>query len=288
MNREEYDKALFLAHHGIKGQKWGVRRFQNEDGSLTPRGERRLKKLISLNEKSKEDAKAYVLSKNDEFGYLKKNGYKLGENPKIAMQNAYITDSEYKNLADKSDALYKKSKESTDAYVKEIGKVSRSNYNFFTVVGHDRLNQILKDYDAYKQRNNSSETEQDSKMKPLKTDSSVTKKVKKDWNELSDDEFKSKYSASKETYAKRVEKYGDPYMNAPLAKIGKFLTKHANARDQKKIDNLDKDIKSFDQIKNGLKDKNGKTILSKEDVRGSVQGLEDRKKKYQQRIQNRR
>ena len=24
----------YLAHYGIKGQKWGVRRFQNEDGSL--------------------------------------------------------------------------------------------------------------------------------------------------------------------------------------------------------------------------------------------------------------
>lgn len=27
-----------LAHHGIKGQKWGVRRWQYEDGSLTPEG----------------------------------------------------------------------------------------------------------------------------------------------------------------------------------------------------------------------------------------------------------
>lgn len=30
-----------LMHHGIKGQKWGVRRFQNPDGSLTERGRKR-------------------------------------------------------------------------------------------------------------------------------------------------------------------------------------------------------------------------------------------------------
>lgn len=30
-----------LYHHGIKGMKWGVRRFQNQDGSLTPAGRTR-------------------------------------------------------------------------------------------------------------------------------------------------------------------------------------------------------------------------------------------------------
>ena len=28
----------FIAHHGIKGQKWGVRRYQNQDGSYTDAG----------------------------------------------------------------------------------------------------------------------------------------------------------------------------------------------------------------------------------------------------------
>lgn len=30
-----------LKHYGVKGQKWGVRRYQNNDGSLTPEGRRR-------------------------------------------------------------------------------------------------------------------------------------------------------------------------------------------------------------------------------------------------------
>ena len=30
-----------LYHHGIKGQRWGIRRFQNKDGTLTPAGKKR-------------------------------------------------------------------------------------------------------------------------------------------------------------------------------------------------------------------------------------------------------
>ena len=34
-----YDNVL--EHHGILGQKWGIRRFQNKDGSLTAKGKKR-------------------------------------------------------------------------------------------------------------------------------------------------------------------------------------------------------------------------------------------------------
>ena len=44
-----------LAHHGIKGQKWGVRRFQNSDGSLTDAGKKHQAKVYArqLNKKDK-------------------------------------------------------------------------------------------------------------------------------------------------------------------------------------------------------------------------------------------
>lgn len=32
-----------LYHHGVKGMKWGVRRYQNKDGSLTAAGKKRAK-----------------------------------------------------------------------------------------------------------------------------------------------------------------------------------------------------------------------------------------------------
>ena len=38
---------LVLIHHGIKGQKWGIRRFQNKDGSLTQAGRKKAAKLES-------------------------------------------------------------------------------------------------------------------------------------------------------------------------------------------------------------------------------------------------
>lgn len=39
-----YEDSLELEHFGVKGMKWGVRRYQNADGTLTAAGKEKLKK----------------------------------------------------------------------------------------------------------------------------------------------------------------------------------------------------------------------------------------------------
>lgn len=45
MYNMDYYEVPYLMHHGILGMKWGVRRYQNKDGSLTPRGRKRLERM---------------------------------------------------------------------------------------------------------------------------------------------------------------------------------------------------------------------------------------------------
>lgn len=51
MDRNYYNDEMY--HFGIKGMKWGIRRFQNADGSLKPAGEKRYLKNIVSDKKPK-------------------------------------------------------------------------------------------------------------------------------------------------------------------------------------------------------------------------------------------
>lgn len=92
MNRQEYNNLLYsspyysnsLAHHGIIGQRWGVRRYQNEDGSLTPAGKKR---YLNPDGSIKSDRKADKLA--DKAKFYDKYGDKLAERGKKrkAMKN---------------------------------------------------------------------------------------------------------------------------------------------------------------------------------------------------------
>ena len=42
------DNSYYIAHHGIKGQRWGVRNFQDATGALTEAGRQRYGRAKNL------------------------------------------------------------------------------------------------------------------------------------------------------------------------------------------------------------------------------------------------
>lgn len=126
-NRDEYEKMNhndlipledFLAHHGITGQKWGQRRFQNEDGSLTPEGRIRygLKpEYANLSDKEMNEA-------------MSRKRY----------QNQYV---------DLMTAKSRKKKSDMDSLISEIGKFTNTGIDVVDKIGL----QGFKDYNKQMQ-----------------------------------------------------------------------------------------------------------------------------------------
>ena len=64
--------SMTLAHYGIVGQKWGVRRYQNEDGTLTNAGKKRYDRDVRENNAKKKENRIDV-SKPDPKRWVKED-----------------------------------------------------------------------------------------------------------------------------------------------------------------------------------------------------------------------
>lgn len=77
MNYYGISGERYLVHHGIKGMKWGVRRFQNLDGSLTAAGRKRYEnreKDIQYYERNNEASRRAIAKNKRDLDDLNKNG----------------------------------------------------------------------------------------------------------------------------------------------------------------------------------------------------------------------
>ena len=106
----EYNYNDQLSHHGIKGQKWGVRRFQNEDGTRTPAG---LRRYADGTEMGRRDAKKQ-----------EKLERKLAGN--VARQTA--SDKKLFDARDKNRAKHESKYDKKIAKAEEKGDVGQTGY----------------------------------------------------------------------------------------------------------------------------------------------------------------
>lgn len=82
----------YLEHHGILGMKWGVRRYQNKDGTLTAAGKRRYKSGESMDTKDPNDSAVTRRVKGE-----LSDQYRLQE--KIREQTTSLTSANIKKIA---------------------------------------------------------------------------------------------------------------------------------------------------------------------------------------------
>lgn len=145
-----------LTHHGIKGMRWGIRRYQNKDGTLTPAGKKRYdQELAKL--KSEEKIlknRQRTAAKFEKLENMRKNNDAMRE---VEKQHEPAKPVKIKRIKDMSDAELKAFKErlQLEKDVKDLANSTRNETikkgqtfveNVLTKSGENLTTQVLNHY----------------------------------------------------------------------------------------------------------------------------------------------
>lgn len=148
--------SYYIKHHGILGQRWGVRRYQNEDGSLTEMGRKK--------------AKQYRESLLKSYDKKIDKAVKDEKRVKLRKQKEYINKESDRELLDELERVFEMTAAANAAYLSgipgiptapiahiEIPDVIRARnfeQKFLTEHGNKTIHEIYEEmgYNPYSER----------------------------------------------------------------------------------------------------------------------------------------
>lgn len=134
----------YLMHHGVRGQKWGVRRFQNADGTLTDAGRKRKAKVTSYKEKLTNRAQRKADYNSEKAKQLK---YEIND-----LKKRGVKSSTYKNWENEERLKdVRAGKSSAEQFGNEIGRAIFSSQSLNTLINdkkeeHKRYSKSAKSW----------------------------------------------------------------------------------------------------------------------------------------------
>lgn len=141
-----------LYHHGIKNQKWGRRRYQNPDGSLTAEGRKRYG--------VKGPRKFSILASKKKYNNYLENKYRVDRKAKInSLSNSELKEKTERLKAETAymDALGENAKryasagkQATDIAMERIGKISDTSTKVKTLLENGlKIYTVVKKKEIY-------------------------------------------------------------------------------------------------------------------------------------------
>lgn len=124
-----------LKHYGVRGMKWGVRRYQNADGTLTPEGRKKAKREYKI-----DNARAFERGKNAAIA-----GRALAKSMKRTAKLEERADKQYLKDPDGETAKSKRINEKLSASQKTTDQL-RGEYEKNKVLAEEHCKSLVEKY----------------------------------------------------------------------------------------------------------------------------------------------